>query len=81
MSKEINILIADDHQMFIDGIKSLLRKETHIKIVGEVANGLEALDFLETQQVDLLITDINMPMMDGLKLVSMVRNDPNYKEA
>ncbi len=73
MNKEITILIADDHQMFIDGIKSLLRKEAHIKIVGEVANGLEALDFLETQQVDLLITDINMPKMDGLALTKKVK--------
>ena len=73
MSKEINILVADDHQMFIDGIKSLLRKETYINFVGEVSNGVEALDFLKTQTVDLLITDISMPEMDGIELTKNVK--------
>lgn len=80
MSKEINILIADDHQMFIDGIKSLLRKELHTHIIGEVANGIEALNFLQNQSVHLLITDINMPEMDGLELTKKVKQlYPNIK--
>ena len=73
MSKEINILIADDHQMFIDGIKSLLRKEAHINFVGEVRNGVEALNFLEKNKVDLLITDIDMPEMNGIVLTKKVK--------
>ncbi|MCB9360854.1 MAG: response regulator transcription factor [Flavobacteriales bacterium] len=73
MSKEINILIADDHQMFIDGIKSLLRKEAHINFVGEVSNGVEALSFLENNKVDLLITDIDMPEMNGIVLTKKVK--------
>lgn len=73
MSKEINILIADDHQMFIDGIKSLLRKEAHINFVGEVSNGVEALNFLENNKVDLLITDIDMPEMNGIVLTKKVK--------
>ena len=43
-------------------------------------NGQEALKVLSTVSADLVITDRNMPIMDGLKLVSMVRNDPRYKE-
>lgn len=73
MNKEINILIADDHQMFIDGIKSLLRKETNITFVGEASNGVEALNFLKVKKVDLLITDISMPEMDGIELTKTVK--------
>lgn len=73
MDQRIEILIADDHQMFIDGIKSLLRKELHLDFVGEVHNGSEALVFLENRKVDLLITDISMPVMDGVTLTKEVK--------
>ena len=72
-AERINILIADDHQIFIDGIKALTRRETHIHFVGEVHNGLEALEFLEQRSVDLLITDISMPQMDGIELTKKVK--------
>lgn len=73
MSNKIKILIADDHQMFIDGVKSLLRKEESIEFIGEVHNGIEALNFLENQKPDLLITDISMPEMDGVQLTKEVK--------
>lgn len=73
MDKIIKILIADDHQMFIDGVKSLLRKEENIEFIGEVHNGVEALSFLENKKPDLLITDISMPEMDGVQLTKKVK--------
>lgn len=48
------------------------------KIV-EANDGIDALKKLSTQKFDVILTDINMPIMDGLKLVSMVRNDPVHK--
>ena len=70
----INILIADDHQMFIDGVKALLRKEKHLHFIGEVHDGVEALDFLaKNGEIDLLIADINMPNMDGVELTKQVK--------
>jgi len=72
-TKMINILIADDHQMFIDGLKALLRREKNIYIAGEVSNGLDALEFIKRQQPDLLITDISMPGMSGVELTRQVK--------
>lgn len=80
MTNTVKILIADDHQMFIDGIKSLLKKEQSISIVGEVHNGNEALEFISNNPIDLLITDISMPEIDGLELTKHVKYSfPNIK--
>ncbi len=69
----IDIIIADDHQMFIDGITSLLRKEKHIQFVAEVNSGQDALDYISTNKVDLLITDISMGAMSGVELTKLVK--------
>lgn len=69
----IRILIADDHQMFIDGLKALLKREKNIHIVAEVSNGADALDFIKKQQPDILITDISMPGMSGVELTKLVK--------
>jgi DNA-binding NarL/FixJ family response regulator len=71
--ERIQILIADDHQMFIEGIKALLRKESHIHFVGEAHDGHEAITLLEKTSVDVLITDISMPGMDGIALTQVVK--------
>ncbi|GGZ28661.1 DNA-binding response regulator [Echinicola pacifica] len=63
----INVLIADDHRMFIDGLKAMLTDIPGIKVVGEALNGQEALDYCEARPVDIVIMDINMPIMDGLE--------------
>jgi DNA-binding NarL/FixJ family response regulator len=60
------ILIADDHQMFVDGLKSLLVEEKEMCVVGEAKNGYEVLEICDHQQVDIVIMDINMPKMDGI---------------
>jgi two-component system, NarL family, nitrate/nitrite response regulator NarL len=69
----IKILLADDHQMVIDGIKALLMHEPEIKIEGEALHGQAALDFLACNEVDLLIMDINMPGLDGIEIARVVR--------
>jgi YesN/AraC family two-component response regulator len=58
---EVRIVIADDHQMLIDGIKSLLRKEKRFQFVNESANAQSAFEYIRSNPVDLLITDISMP--------------------
>ncbi|WP_299552017.1 response regulator transcription factor [Seonamhaeicola sp.] len=65
----IKILIADDHQLFIDGIKSILLKEIGIDVIAEASNGLKVLQLLENNvSPDIIITDIRMPVMDGIAL-------------
>ncbi len=81
----IKLLITDDHQMLLDGIRSLLRKETDIEIIAEATNGKMALEILQTQAttnnlIDVLLTDISMPEMDGVELTRLAkRRFPDLK--
>lgn len=63
----IRILIADDHQMFIDGLKSMLEDTAGIQVIGEAMNGLEVMDICQRTAVDTVIMDISMPGMDGIE--------------
>lgn len=63
----IRIIIADDHQMFIDGIKALLKNEKDMKVVGEALNGEEVLSVLQKEKADIVLLDISMPVMDGIE--------------
>ena len=70
-NKTINIIIADDHTIFLEGITALISSE-YINVVANCKNGQEVLDFLKKQEVDLVISDINMPVMDGITLVKKI---------
>ncbi|MGK0365785.1 MAG: DNA-binding NarL/FixJ family response regulator [Saprospiraceae bacterium] len=64
---KIRILLADDHQILLDGLKSMLEEETDFVIVDTALNGVEALQKLEKQPVDVLLLDLQMPRMDGIE--------------
>lgn len=69
----INILVADDHQLLIDGIKTTLADVEEFKIVAEANNGFQVLEKLEEGvPVDVILMDINMPKMDGLNCTKTV---------
>ena len=77
---KLKILIADDHQMFIDGLKVLLQLEKNIEVVSHALRGDAAYTIISEQPVDLLITDINMPGMNGIELTRKVKeNFPQIK--
>lgn len=67
------ILLVDDHQMFIDGMKSILHKQNIFQVVAEAQDGYEALNILTNQEIDILITDISMPKMSGIELTKIVK--------
>jgi DNA-binding NarL/FixJ family response regulator len=76
----IKVLIADDHQMFVDGLKSLLEEAKDICVVGEARNGYEALQLCDHEDVDIVIMDINMPLMDGIQASrELSRKHPSIK--
>ena len=75
----IKVLIADDHQMFIDGLRSLLEDASDICVVGGVRNGLEVLECCEQHDVDIVIMDINMPEMDGLQLRQRINGEEHLR--
>ena len=72
------ILIAEDSPTMRSLIVSAIAAMGDYEIV-EAANGFEALRILPREKVDLVITDINMPDINGLELVSFIKNNPNYK--
>jgi DNA-binding NarL/FixJ family response regulator len=69
----MKIIIADDHKIVRDGIKSLLRQEQGFEIVAEAANGQELVELLASQTPDVIVMDINMPVMDGYKATAYVK--------
>ena len=76
----IKVLIADDHQMFIDGIKAILKGEKHIVISGEALDGMKATELINLNSYDLVIADIEMPEMDGIELTKFIKeNHPDTR--
>jgi len=69
---KINIILADDHQIFRDGIKSLLSDESNLEIIGEASNGDELLSLLKTKSPDILILDVTMPKITGIELTKII---------
>ncbi|WP_375445170.1 response regulator [uncultured Fibrella sp.] len=68
----IRILVADDHSVVRKGIRMLLEDETDIQIVGEAADGDEAIDALAQVQPDVLLLDITMPRMSGIDALKII---------
>lgn len=65
-----NLLVVDDEWVFLDSLCSMDEwADRNIKIIGTAQNGKEALKYVEEEKVDLMITDIHMPDMDGLELL------------
>jgi DNA-binding NarL/FixJ family response regulator len=67
------IIIADDHNMFLEGIASLLSNSDDVEIVGKASNGKEALSLLEKTKTDIIVLDISMPEMDGIEVAKYIK--------
>ena len=61
MSSKTRILICDDHTLFVEGIKAILRNERSLEVVGEARDGRQAVDLVKELQPDLLLMDVSMP--------------------
>lgn len=78
MKNTHSIIIADDHAMFVDGLKSILLEEIGIEIVLTASSGDQVIKYLRNnkeEQIDLLITDLNMPKMDGVALNKIIKEE------
>ena len=80
MSEQIRIVIADDHSMIREGLKQLLELDGDIQVVGEAGNGEECLTVIEKVKPDVVLLDINMPVMNGLKMLEVLRNSENKSQ-
>ncbi len=77
MDKKITVHIADDHQILIDGVKAVLSLEPNMEVVGFSLNGLQVVDWFGKNDADVLVLDINMPEMDGIGVLSSMKNLKN----
>ena len=72
----IHLLLVDDHQMVIEGVKTLLKSDAAVRVVAHANSGAEALRRLrEHPEVDVAIVDLNMPLMTGVELTRYIRAD------
>jgi len=69
----IRILIADDHQIFREGLRLLLSAQPHFEIIAEASNGSQALQLAEEHQPDLMILDLMMPGLNGLEVTRILQ--------
>lgn len=67
------LLIVDDHQLVVDGLREIFQKDGNFDVVGTANDGHEALRYLQNLPVDLVITDIDMPNMGGLELTKQIK--------
>ncbi len=78
--ERIKIVIIDDHQVLIDGIKSILSTVDHIMVTGEAVDGNAGLMAVNEKQPDVVLLDINMPDMDGIETCQLIVADhPSVK--
>ena len=73
----IKVGLVEDQQLVRQGIASLIAISQHIKVTWQAENGQEALRLLETEAVDLLLSDIRMPVLDGISLLKQLRAAQN----
>jgi DNA-binding NarL/FixJ family response regulator len=70
----IKVAIADDHEIFRDGLRAMLQKQPDILLVAEAANGKELIELVISQEPDIVISDVKMPVMDGLTAARFIRS-------
>ncbi len=70
----IKVLLADDHELILEGLKLILAQDERVEIVGEAFNGQEVLDKLQRiSELDIVILDINMPQKDGIEVTKEIK--------
>lgn len=67
MPYKIKLIIADDHEIFRDGLALMLSKQKDLELAGQAENGKELVEMVEQLDPDIIITDIKMPVMDGVE--------------
>jgi DNA-binding NarL/FixJ family response regulator len=70
---KIRVLIADDHKIFRDGIRSILEKEKDMEVTGEAGSGREVLEIIDSVPVDVIVLDIDIGKPSGIEVTEIVR--------
>ena len=69
----ITIFVIDDHPLVAEGIATMIKDAAQLQIIHSCKNGKDALDFLSSNEPDIILLDISLPDIDGMKLCSMIR--------
>ncbi len=72
---QVRIIIADDHPLLIDGLKIVLEEMKNVKVVGIAGNGLQLISVLRTTAADLVLLDLQMPKLDGIDTLKVLKKD------
>lgn len=75
MNRKKKILIADDHQIFLDGLKLIFSDLKEWQIVAEAIDGNQVIDFFKTKAIDLAILDVNMPKPNGFEVCKHIKQN------
>ncbi|HKO82713.1 MAG TPA: response regulator transcription factor [Chitinophagaceae bacterium] len=80
MKYTIRLIIADDHEIFRDGLALMLSRQKDIILLGQASNGKELAELTEQHNPDVIITDIKMPVMDGIQASKLIlKKQPDVK--
>jgi len=80
LNKILKIIIVDDHEIFRNGLKMVLNKLHYLSIVAEASNGQEFLDIIRTTPADIVLMDIEMPLMNGIDATELALKEyPSLK--
>lgn len=74
MTEKIRILIVDDHPLFRKGLKVMLESQNQMEIIGEAANGIEAVDLAQATKPDVVLMDLQMPGGGGIESTRQIRD-------
>ena len=77
--KPIRLVVVDDHALFRSGLISLLNSEADFQVVGEAGNGQEALEVVRRLKPDLILLDVNMPVMGGVETVKALKETQDVR--
>ena len=78
MINTIRLVIADDHEIFRDGLALMLSKQQHIELIGQAGNGKQLISLVNELQPDVVMTDVKMPVMDGIEATRTLLADNPY---
>ena len=70
----IKVLLVDDHHLFAEGMKSMFNSDDGIEIVSHTQNGNQVASLLETTEVDVILMDIDMPIIDGIETMELIKS-------